>query len=83
MEEANDIRNLRYTTTETGRALLAAMCEEEPFRTLSEIPAKLQSLRTITERKEVGKVRYLHNTADFPSDFGTSSPEAARQQSGH
>ena len=41
-----------YTATQTGRALLAAMDVEEPFRLLSSIPERLQELRIIEGRKE-------------------------------
>lgn len=63
MEEADHVCKLQRATTETGRALLAAMCGEEPFQILSEIPGKLQALHTIGERKEANKVRYSRNAA--------------------
>lgn len=47
------------TATETGRALLEALDEEEPFRLLGTVLGRLQELYTIGGRKESTTVRQL------------------------
>ena len=48
-----------YTARQTGRALLAAMDVEEPFRLLSSIPERLQELRIAKRRKDSTMVGLL------------------------
>lgn len=48
-----------HSVTETGRALLEALDEEEPFRLLGTVLEKLQELFTIEGRRESTTVRQL------------------------
>jgi hypothetical protein len=54
-----------HTATETGRALLEALSEEEPFRLLATVPGKLQELRTTGRGRESTTVRQLPLLAPY------------------
>jgi len=45
-----------YTATEAGRALLAAMNTEEPFKLLSTLPQRLEELCAIQGHRESTEV---------------------------